>query len=124
MEFNGGLHLLLDLRASPAGGDTARQVGGVSRVARAALFHDDEDFHRFNPACVRILFNVPGGTSSPGLPGTVTSPAPAGAGPASTRAFLNGSTLRFMPSSDLAPRRNRSPGSPNTISSTVEVPAR
>lgn len=46
----------------------------------------------------------------------------AGAGPASTRRFVAGSTRRFSPSSDLAPSRTRSPGSPNTTSSPVQIP--
>src|SRR5207302_6232180 len=49
--------------------------------------------------------------------------AAAGAGPESISCFLSGSTRRFMPSSECAPRRIRSPDSPNTTSSSVSMPA-
>ncbi len=44
------------------------------RSSRSGLLDDDQIFHGFNPACLRVLFNVPGATSSPGLPATVTRP--------------------------------------------------
>ena len=51
--------------------------------------------------------------------------AAAGAGPASTSNLLTGSTRTFRPSSDRAPSKVRSPGSPNTTSSIVSrSPAR
>src|SRR4249919_1066724 len=40
-------------------------------------------------------------------------------GPADTSRFPTRSTFRFSPSSDRAPSRPRSPGSPNTTSSVV-----
>ncbi len=44
-----------------------------------ALFDDDEIFHGFSLACIRILLSVPGAKSSAGFPAMVTNPASWGA---------------------------------------------
>src|ERR1044071_1447950 len=75
MELDSGLHLLFHFSASRAGGDAARKIGSVCGVSCAGFFYNDQDFHRSNPACFMMLLKVPGGTSSLGLPGTVTMPA-------------------------------------------------
>ena len=67
-------HLSLDFVARVARCDTTRNVRRVCREAGLRLLDDDQILHGFNPACLRMLFNVPGATSSPGLPATVTSP--------------------------------------------------
>src|SRR5579864_8546042 len=57
---------------------TARQIGHVGAEAVPALFHNHQVLHYglrpFSPACFRMLFSVPGGTSRFGLPATVTVP--------------------------------------------------
>jgi hypothetical protein len=67
-------HLSLDVVARTRGGNATGKVGRVRGEASASLLDYDQVFHGFNPACLRILFNVPGATSSPGLPATVTRP--------------------------------------------------
>jgi hypothetical protein len=61
-------------------GDASRQVGDVSSKAGFTFFDYDGVAHAFycsyffNPACFKILFDVPGGTSMLGFPETVTVP--------------------------------------------------
>ena len=74
MKRNRALHLPLDFFARAPGRDATRQVRRVCGEAGLRLLNDDQILHGFNPACLRMLFNVPGATSSPGLPATVTSP--------------------------------------------------
>lgn len=61
-----------------AGGDAARQVRHVGSKTRRALLYHYQILHVrphfFRPACLRMLPNVPGGTSTLGLPDTVTVP--------------------------------------------------
>jgi hypothetical protein len=56
-------------------GDTTGQIRNVGAPASFASFNDDRVTHRqthfLRPACFRILFNVPGGISTFGLPATV-----------------------------------------------------
>jgi len=67
-------HLSLDFVARVARCDATRNVRRVCREAGLGLLNDDQVLHGFKPACLRMLFNVPGAASSPGLPATVTSP--------------------------------------------------
>ena len=68
-----------DLFARLARCDAARKVWHIGTKAARALLDDNEILHMrphfFRPACFRMLFNVPGGTSTLGLPATVTVPA-------------------------------------------------
>jgi hypothetical protein len=74
MKRNRAFHLSLDFVARIPGGDATRNVRPVCGEAGLGLLDDDEILYGFNPACLRMLFNVPGATSSPGLPTTLTSP--------------------------------------------------
>ena len=62
-----------------AGCDTAGKIGNVGSKRFGALFDHNEVPHLtlsylFKPACFSTLLSVPGGTSTPGLPATVTIP--------------------------------------------------
>jgi hypothetical protein len=74
MKRNRAFHLSLDFVARIPSGDATRKVRRICGEAGLGLLDDDQILHGFNPACLRMLFNVPGATSSPGLPATVTSP--------------------------------------------------
>jgi hypothetical protein len=78
MHFNGFMNERRYFLSSVSGRNAARQVGNVSAEAVWPLFYDDKILHKwphsFNPACFRMLFKVPGGTSTLGLPATVTVP--------------------------------------------------
>jgi len=72
-------NLLFGLFSSLPGRDAAWKVGNISRIVALCLFDDngvtDAVFlHFFRPACLRMLFKVPGARSSFGLPATVTRP--------------------------------------------------
>lgn len=67
-------HALLYCRLRRTGGNASRQIGRIRRESRWCLLHNDEDLHCLSPACLRMLFNVPGARSSPACPATVTSP--------------------------------------------------
>ena len=56
--------------------DAPGQIGNIRTEACLALLDDNHVFsvHRFSPACLRMLFNVPGGRSMLSLPATVTVP--------------------------------------------------
>ena len=56
-----------------SGNAETRQIRSVCAPTCVRFFVDDEVFH-FSPACLRILFNVPGGMSTDGCPATVTVP--------------------------------------------------
>ena len=49
------------------------EIGGISAPTITRFLIDDEILH-FKPACLRILFSVPGGSSADGCPATVTVP--------------------------------------------------
>ena len=66
--------LSLDFVARVARCDTTRNIWRVCGETGLGLLDDNQVLHGFKPACLRMLFNVPGATSSPGLPATVTSP--------------------------------------------------
>src|SRR3989338_2504074 len=60
-----------------ANGDAARQIRDKSTITGRTFFYNDHVAHKnysFNPACLSALFNVPGGTSTLGLPATVQYP--------------------------------------------------
>src|SRR5205823_6273316 len=59
--------------------DAARKIWHAGAVAIGPVHDDDGVLHedlpfQYKPACRRMLFNVPMGTSRPGCPDTVTSP--------------------------------------------------
>ena len=64
--------------ASLANGDAARKVRYVGPETCRALLDNNQILHSlphfFRPACLRMLFSVPGGTSTLSLPATVTVP--------------------------------------------------
>jgi hypothetical protein len=69
-------HVLFYFFAGVASRNASREIWGVGGKTSLRRFDNDQVFfHGFNPACFRILFNVPGAKSSPGLPGTVTRPS-------------------------------------------------
>src|SRR5262245_20184878 len=59
-------------------GYASRKIRHVSGVVPVSFFDNYRVSHsiayRLSPACLRILFNVPGGKSSLGFPATVTRP--------------------------------------------------
>src|SRR5258706_3417377 len=75
--FKVELHRLADeflhLVQRCAGYSQAGKIRRVSTPSGRRLLVDDEIFH-FRPACLTILFNVPGGMSTDGWPATVTVP--------------------------------------------------
>ena len=74
MESNRRIHPQYDSLPCRTGGHAARKIRRVSRVAGLGLFYDDQEFHGFSPACLKILLSVLGAKSSFGLPAIVTSP--------------------------------------------------
>src|ERR1700730_14581169 len=73
--FKVELHCLtdefLDLVQRCTGYSQAGKIWCVSTPTGRRPLVDHEIFH-FSPACLRILFNVPGGMSTDGWPATVT----------------------------------------------------
>ena len=68
VHLNGLVHVAFRLRASSPSGDAARKVGRVGGVVCPSLFDDDEkathaQSFSFRPACLRMLFHVPGARS-------------------------------------------------------------
>jgi hypothetical protein len=59
------------------GDSKPRKIRRVRPPTCGRLLVDNQIFH-FSPACLRILFNVPGGKSTDGCPATVTVPGFAG----------------------------------------------
>ena len=75
VELDGFLHMLFDFFARLPGRNAAFQIRRIRRVPGVSFFDDDKIFsHGFKPACFRMLFKVPGASSSLRLPGMVTSP--------------------------------------------------
>jgi hypothetical protein len=68
------LHVSLNFTFRSSRRDASRKVWRVRRVTGRRPFDHDQVLHGFNPACFKTLFSVPGATSSPGFPATVTSP--------------------------------------------------
>ncbi len=59
-------HGLLDRLPRRAGRHASGYIRRVRRKAGLGLFDDNEESHDFSPACLRMLFNVPGASSSLG----------------------------------------------------------
>src|SRR5215510_8679394 len=77
MKTNGFADLVLNRLYCRSGGNATRQVWYVSRIVAFGLFNHDRITHQrwsLKPACFKMLFKVPGATSSDGLPATVTPP--------------------------------------------------
>ena len=74
VEFNGVVHFAFDTVSRLARGDTAGEIGRIGGIAGRSFFNDDQVPAHFNPACLRILFCVPGARSSLGFPAIVTTP--------------------------------------------------
>jgi len=57
-------------------GNAPRQIRDVSPESVLTLLNDNQVLHKryLSPACFKMLFSVPGGTSIPGIPETVTVP--------------------------------------------------
>ncbi len=92
MHLDGLANLLLRGFSSRTSSDAAWEIGNIGRIVPLCLFDDNGvadcvSFHFFRPACLRMLFNVPGGRSSLGFPATVTRPT-----------FLECLNWRWLPS--------------------------
>src|SRR5207245_8913505 len=73
LEWIRSLHVAFDFFTALGSGNASRNSRGVCRTAGLCRLDNDQVFfHGLNPACFKILFNVSGAKSSPGLPGTVT----------------------------------------------------
>ena len=79
MKLNGFSNELQRFVSALANGYAPRKVRNVGAVGVLALLNDDDVVHLqphfFSPACRSALFSVPGGTSTLGLPDTVTCTA-------------------------------------------------
>ena len=77
MQFYSLLNQALDLGYGTADDADSRKVRDIGSKGRWALFDHNEVMHEayFSPACFRMLFSVPFGTSSEERPATVTRPA-------------------------------------------------
>ena len=73
MQFDRSAHCDLDFRLRCARGDATRQIRREGGVTGGRSLDDDENSH-FRPACLRMLWRVPGARSSEGRPATVTNP--------------------------------------------------
>ena len=60
MEFDGVVHFAFDAVSRLTRGDAAGEIGRIGGIAGRSFFNDDQVPARFNPACLRILFCVPG----------------------------------------------------------------
>jgi hypothetical protein len=59
-------HMDLGVLRGVTGRYAPRQIGGIRRIVGAGVFDDDEIFvhcYLFSPACLRMLFKVPGARS-------------------------------------------------------------
>jgi hypothetical protein len=78
VQLNGFLNERGNFFASFASRNTTWKIWDIGTKAAGALLNDYKVLHVrphfFRPACFRMLFNVPGGTSTLGLPATVTVP--------------------------------------------------
>ena len=79
MHPHGLSHAPLHLFTSITGGDTAGEIGGVSRIVAFGPLDDHEVLVQvyllFRPACFRMLLKVPAARSSFAFPASVTLPA-------------------------------------------------
>src|SRR5437867_13051752 len=74
VKFNGVVHFAFDAVSRLARGDAAGEIGRIGGIAVRGFFNDDQVPAHFNPACLRILFCVPGARSSLGFTAIVTTP--------------------------------------------------
>ena len=78
MKFNCFVNKLSNLCPRFAYCDAPWQIGHICAKTRWTFFNHDQILHLsphfFRPVCFRILFRVPGGTSTLSLPATVTVP--------------------------------------------------
>ncbi|MDB5987773.1 MAG: hypothetical protein JWR16_2826 [Nevskia sp.] len=78
MKFDRFLDELQDLLAAFACDDAPRKIRHVGSETDWAFLYDDHVAHMstyfLKPACFNALLSVPGGTSTLGLPETVTVP--------------------------------------------------
>jgi hypothetical protein len=68
------LHPLPGQIECPAGRDAPREVRDIGAISCTSSLVNHCVLHRFSPACLRMLFSVPGATSSAGCPAIVTLP--------------------------------------------------
>src|SRR5204863_9861846 len=77
MKLDRLLDQLFDFFQGFSRSDTARQVGYIRAVTRRPFLNNHDVLHASSfrsPACFRMFFSVPVGTSTPGLPAIVTCP--------------------------------------------------
>ena len=78
MKLDGFTNLSLHFVDGGTGGYATWEVWNVGREIWSRIFDNDgiahDSPHFLKPACLRMLFSVPGASSSPGFPGTVTRP--------------------------------------------------
>lgn len=66
VKLDGLAHGLLDRLTRRASRHATWHIRRIRRKTGRGLFYDNEQSHDFNPACLRMLFNVPGASSSLG----------------------------------------------------------
>src|SRR5437870_10592218 len=111
MKADGAADFLLNRLQGGPSGNAARQVWHVSRIVAFCLFDHDRITHQrcsLKPACFKMLFRVPGATSSDSLPATVTRPG-----------FLGCLYCRWLP---LVATRNQPSASISLITSRTFMP--
>nr|CAP48460.1 putative integron gene cassette protein [uncultured bacterium] len=74
VKFDRFLHRLFYFFARCSSSNATWEVWRKCRKSRVGFFNHDQIFHLFIPACLNILFNVPGAKSSFCFPATVTRP--------------------------------------------------
>src|SRR5438094_1022862 len=74
VEFNGVVHFAFDGVSRLARGDAAGEIGRIGGIAGRSFFNDNQVPTHFNPACLRIIFCVPGARSSLGFPAIMSTP--------------------------------------------------
>ena len=100
MELNGLANLAFNFVDTRTCSDTSGQIRDICREIGPGIFNNDGiahgSPHLLKPACLRMLFKVPGASSSLGLPGTVTRPDLVGC---LNCRWLPRVTTRYQPSS-------------------------
>ena len=78
MKLDGFTNLSLHFVDGGTGSYATREIRDIGREVRPRIFDNDgiahDSPHLLKPACLRMLFSVPGASSSLGFPGTVTRP--------------------------------------------------
>src|ERR1700691_5577890 len=72
VHLDGALHQRLRFGKVIARSDASRKVWRIATIPGARLLVDHKVLHDFSPACLRMLFNVPGAASLEGCPAIVT----------------------------------------------------